>query len=138
MTNRFEILPCGRAVVYIRGGGVEHATLIDAADLPRVAALHGSWYAQYRRWTWYVAITVREKGNPRRTIRLHRFLMNAPEGMDVDHIDHDGLHNCRSNLRVVEPDENKQNMREWGDGGDIGYRWYEAGCAQLQEAEIPY
>lgn len=85
-----------------------------------------------------MAITVRERGKPRRTIRLHRFLMDAPEGMDVDHIDHDGLHNCRSNLRVVEPDENKQNVRAWGEGYDIGRRWYEAGCGQPEEAELPY
>ena len=34
--NRFDLLGDGRAVIYIRGGGAERATSIDAADLPAV------------------------------------------------------------------------------------------------------
>ena len=129
MTNRFEILPGGLAVIYINGRRREHATLIDAADLPRVAALNGCWYAQHRRWTWYAAISLKEPGKPKRTIRLHRYIMDPPDDMEVDHADHDGLNNTRTNLSIVEPDENKQSAREWGEGRDIGERWYEAGCA---------
>ena len=129
MTNRFELLPGGLAVIYINGRGREHATLIDADDLSRVAALNGRWYAQHRRWTWYAAITIREPGKPKRTIRLHRFIMDTPDDMEADHRDHDGLNNTRANLRNVDPEENKQNLREAGEGRDIGERWYEAGCA---------
>ena len=137
MTNRHEILPCGRVVVYIRGGGRERATLIDAADLPKVAALHGTWYAQRRRWTWYAAITVYQAGQ-RQTIRLHRYLMEPPDGMEVDHVNNDGLDNTRENMRVVTPEANKGNMREWGSGGDIGFRWYEQGCEDLTDVPLPF
>ena len=137
MTNRHEILPGGIAVIYLRGGGAEHATIIDAADLPRVAALRGTWYAQRRDWTHYAAITVREHGR-RQTIRLHRYLMDPPEGMEVDHLNNDGLDNRRScNLKIVTPEDNRQNMREWGRGSDIIDRWYERGCAGYG-AELPY
>lgn len=140
MTNRHEILPGGIAVIYLQGGGVEHATIIDAADLPKVAELNGCWYAQRRRWTWYAAITVRENGR-RQTFRLHRFLMDPPDDMEVDHINNDGLDNRRSvNLRIVTPEENKGNCREWGRGGDIIDRWYERGCCGYASflEELPF
>lgn len=123
--NRYELLSGGCAAVYIRGGGAERATLIDAADLPAVLSM-GLWYAQRRNWTWYAACTTSRSGQ-RVTVRLHRFLMRPPADMEVDHIDHDGLNNTRANLQVVTPDENKENIRPGG-GRDIGRRWYEAGC----------
>lgn len=137
--NRYEILPCGRAVIYIMEGGAEHATLIDAEDLPRVLSVSGKWYAQRRRWTLYAACTIREAG-ARMTIRLHRFLTDCPADMEVDHIDHDGLNNTRANLRIVTPDDNKQNVREAGYGRDVAERWYEAGCAGSLAAveEFPF
>ena len=137
MTNRHEILPGGIAVIYLRGGGAEHATIIDAADLPRVAAIDYSWYAQRRDWTWYAAATVYNNGR-KSTIRMHRYLMNPPEDMEVDHINNDGLDNRRScNLRIVAPEDNRQNTREWGRGVDIIDRWYERGCAGYG-AELPF
>jgi hypothetical protein len=36
--------------------------------------------------------------------------MNTPEGMEVDHIDHNGLNNQRHNLRNCTDRENKGNM----------------------------
>ncbi len=138
MRNRYDILPCGRAVVYLRGAGQEHAVLIDTADLPAVASLNGTWYAEKRNWTLYAAITVREPGKPRYTIRMHRFLMQPPPEMEVDHRNNDGLDNTRRNLRVVSPDANKANTRQWGGGRDIGYRWYEAGCVKPDYDYLEY
>lgn len=42
---------------------------------------------------------------------MHRFIMDAPPGMVVDHINHDGLDNRKSNLRVVTSDDNMKNRR---------------------------
>lgn len=120
--NRYTLLGDGRAVIYIRGGGAERATLIDAADLPTVLDT-GLWYAQRRQWTWYAACTIRQPGQ-RATVRLHRLLMRPPDDMEVDHLNHDGLDNTRANLRIVSPEENRENIRPGG-GRDIGRRWYE-------------
>lgn len=46
-----------------------------------------------------------------RSIRMHRFVMNAPEGMEVDHINGDGLDNRQSNLRICTHKENLRNVK---------------------------
>lgn len=43
---------------------------------------------------------------------MHRIIMNAPKGMDVDHIDHNGLNNQKSNLRIVTRSQNMMNTKK--------------------------
>lgn len=45
----------------------------------------------------------------RRTISLHRFIINAPAGKHVDHIDGNHLNNTRANLRVATSSQNQAN-----------------------------
>lgn len=45
-------------------------------------------------------------------IRMHRIIMDAPANMQVDHINHDGLDNRRSNLRVVTHAQNSMNYKK--------------------------
>jgi hypothetical protein len=44
-------------------------------------------------------------------IRMHRVIMNAPSGFQIDHIDGNKLNNCKSNLRICTQFENMANMR---------------------------
>ena len=46
----------------------------------------------------------------KKTISLHRFLMNAKQDEIVDHINHDVLDNRKCNLRVVSRGENNSNQ----------------------------
>lgn len=81
-----------------------HVTLIDALDLPRVQQYH--WSAYRHRDTWYVR---RDGVAP--PLYLHRFLLDAPSGMEVDHINGNGLDNTRDNLRLCTHAQNLQNQR---------------------------
>jgi len=54
----------------------------------------------------------------KKTIRLHRLIMNAPEGMVVDHKNGNRLDNRRINLRVCTIVENSRNVH-----GAKGYCW---------------
>lgn len=45
-----------------------------------------------------------------RTVLMHRVLLDAPNGMDVDHINRDKLDNRRSNLRIATRSQNRANV----------------------------
>lgn len=48
----------------------------------------------------------------KKKIRLHRYLMNCPDGLVVDHINGDTKDNRISNLRVVTQKENLKNRMD--------------------------
>lgn len=77
--------------------------LIDDEDLMLVASrrwyLHGQGYAASRR-------------GPRGrldSLLLHRVVMHAKQGTEVDHVDHNKLDCRKKNLRVVTRSQNNQN-----------------------------
>lgn len=46
-----------------------------------------------------------------REIKMHRLIMNAPKGVEVDHINHNKLDNRKANLRLCTRVQNKANTR---------------------------
>lgn len=47
-----------------------------------------------------------------KTFRMHRFIVNAPSDMHVDHINFDPLDNRKSNLRVCTAKQNSYNKKK--------------------------
>jgi hypothetical protein len=83
---------------------------IDAADAELVR--EHTWRAapDWRGSGCYAATnTLTETG--RHTLRMHRLIMGAPPDLEVDHINHDGLDNRRSNLRLASSGQNQRNRR---------------------------
>lgn len=103
--NRWRLLPGGVVEMELTKG---YSTLIDLVDLPRVQTK-----------LWQVAFSggtpMASSGNsncPDGQVLLHRFVMQAPDGMQVDHRNGDRLDNRRkANLRLA---TNAQNVRNTG------------------------
>lgn len=82
-------------------------TLVDEIDFDRVAA--SSWCAAFEKKSGrWVAKRAGIKGG---TEYLHRFILDAPISMHVDHMDGNTLNNQRSNLRICTQRQNKQSRR---------------------------
>lgn len=45
-------------------------------------------------------------------VKMHNVILPADNGLEVDHIDHDGLNNRRENLRPGSHTQNSQNRRK--------------------------
>lgn len=82
--------------------------LIDKADFELVNA--HKWHASLRKdkKTKSIAGSVRIDGE-KKVMFLHRFLLNPPKGLYVDHINRNPLDNRRSNLRICTHEENARN-----------------------------
>ena len=79
--------------------------LIDDEDAERVLAYKwcARWDKSCRRWRALRYASGKHKG---RAAFLHRFIMNAPDGVQVDHINQDPLDNRRLNLRLATNSQN--------------------------------
>ena len=69
------------------------------------------WHAVNRRHTFYVERVVRVEGR-QVIIKMHREILKVPDGMFVDHINHNGLDNRKANLRPATRAENNRNRRK--------------------------
>ena len=68
-------------------------------------------YKKYNHLRWHMSDTgyaVRRYNGE--TYRLHRLIMNCPEGMVVDHLNGDRLDNRKCNLRICTQLENAKNI----------------------------
>lgn len=70
-------------------------------------------YELVKQYNWQVSpencVAGHTVGGSKQRILMHRFIMNAPRHLEVDHINGDRLDNRRSNLRLCTSSENKMN-----------------------------
>jgi hypothetical protein len=111
-----------------RRGEPTMETMIDIADLPAVQAA-GRWRSQWDRHTrsYYVR-------QSRHFVLLHRFLLDAPEGMVVDHRNHDTLDNRRANIWVCTHRDNLLNCRPYRRRGLVAEDHLKDRMAQMNRA----
>jgi hypothetical protein len=92
-----------------------YTAVVDTADLHIVG-----------EWQWSASVRCTKAGEvmcvyaqrrvtlpdgKSKLVSLHREILNPGDGLDVDHIDCDGLNNRRSNLRVATRAQNTMNRR---------------------------
>ena len=86
--------------------------IVSPEDYERISAY--KWYADKHDNTWYAIRWVRSKANPKMQyrVRMHREVLSPPDDLFVDHRNHNGLDNRRSNLRIATLAENGCNKRK--------------------------
>lgn len=83
---------------------------VDDADFGLISSF--KWCARREKDTFYaVRATSRNSPGGKSTMRMHRVISGAVHSDIVDHIDHDGLNNQRSNLRFCTHTQNMRNRR---------------------------
>jgi len=70
--------------------------------------MNWQWFVSPENGIWY-AVRKSYKNGAASNVRMHRLITHCPQGMDVDHLDGDGLNNARPNLRICTRRENCQN-----------------------------
>lgn len=83
-----------------------YEAVVDAADAHLVDSWN--WSAIVRAYTVYAVRATKHRGKTT-TVLMHRAILNAPGGVQVDHFSGDGLDNRRSNLRLATASENGCN-----------------------------
>jgi hypothetical protein len=93
--------------------------LVDDEDFEELNKF--KWYASVKKKTSYAQRA--KAGQNQKKLFLHRVLIDAPQGFEVDHIDGDGLNNQKSNLRIVTRRENAQNRHINKSSRFFGVTW---------------
>jgi hypothetical protein len=89
-----------------------YSTIVDDEDFEFLN--QWKWHAIKIGNTLYANRCVR-KGKQFERIAMHRLIMNPPDNMVIDHIDHNGLNNQKSNLRICSVSQNTCNSRLTGE-----------------------
>ncbi len=128
-------------------GAPVYEAKVDAADLPKLQEFGRRWAVLRPAAEGYPYAELRLSGPGTRSLRLHRFLLDAPADRYVDHINGDTLDNRRENLRLVTNTQNSQNRRAskrsrsglknicWDEGRQ---RWRVYLCANGKRMSIGY
>jgi hypothetical protein len=90
--------------------GENEFAVVDQKDYYRVAKFH--WCLAGYGKKVYVTRSYRIGLEQTKSVRMHREIMQPPEGVLVDHKNGDTLDNRRSNLRLATHTQNMQNRRK--------------------------
>lgn len=96
--------------------------LVDDEDYQRLSAI--KWRLSKRSGHRGYAVRTTGRRRAQKSLYMHRVILNAPANRHVDHIDGDGLNNCRSNLRLCTRSQNLSNHRKYknNQSGFVGVR----------------
>lgn len=99
-----------------------YEAIVDASSVPIVKGFN--WTANVKQNTVYAyrKVSIAKKAV---TVRLHRVIICAPDGTQVDHINGNGLDNRRQNLRLATAVDNMRNQGRRADNksGFKGVDW---------------
>lgn len=110
MNNKCVVIGEETLIYINRRSGITHISIVDTEDLKSLdiekLSVDNDGYVFYRK-----------NG---KTKALHRYLMNTPKGMVVDHINGNKLDNRKNNLRNCTVTENNHNYSvKWNNTSGI-------------------
>ena len=82
----------------------------------RTAIVDDTDYKTLSKYKWHALVTkhtsyAKRNSKNREAILMHRQILGPPKGIQVDHINHNGLDNRRSNLRLATHGQNLARKR---------------------------
>jgi hypothetical protein len=93
--------------------------IVDPEDYDKINQYN--WYTKDNGYTFYAERKERIFCK-KRSIRMHRQIMNAPKDKVVDHINRNGLDNRKENLQLVSQQENTWNSERGANTGSSKYK----------------
>lgn len=95
-------------------------TVVDDEDFDRFSCF--KWHAVTLRGGHTYAKRIVKTPTGYSSAYLHRAILDAPHGLEVDHRDHDGLNNRRDNLRLATRSQNNANASRRGSDPTSAFR----------------
>lgn len=116
MKNVYKHQSDGTTIIYLnRNDGSILEAIISTESFDIANSFEGTWCPTLNKFnnTFYVRGNLQDINNKcgRKTVMLHRWIMNPPEHLVVDHINHVGLDNRLENLRIITVAQNAQNRK---------------------------
>lgn len=110
MKNAYKHNDNGTTTIFISYLDEEKEVTISTTRLDTVSSIAGKWklWWKFDSRTYYVAY----KDSDGNTVYLHRLITNCPKGMQVHHLDGNGLNNTDGNLLVLTPKEHAQETKK--------------------------
>lgn len=83
----------------------------------QVALVDDEWFEFLSQWKWqamkhgrtFYAVRTDRSIKPQKQIRMHRVITAVSKDKEIDHIDNNGLNNCKENLRICSHYQNAFN-----------------------------
>ena len=106
------------------GSRIRGYVIVDDEDFERLNKYSWCLFSSSRHFINYASRGIRKNGKTK-GVSMHRFILNAPKGMEVDHINGNGLDNRKENIRICSHAENMRNqkMRKNNISGLRGVCW---------------
>jgi hypothetical protein len=86
------------------------------------------WYANKSGNTYYACRNIHLPDSKKfKAIKMHRLIMNTPDGQEVDHKDHNGLNCLEENMRNCTHKQNMSNYAPFGVSKYLGVSYTSRG-----------
>jgi hypothetical protein len=85
-----------------------YEAIIDVSDIPVVSGRR--WTAMVRPHAVYAISKAKRSAGESKMLYMHRVIIGAQDGTQIDHVDRCGLNNRKANLRIATASQNQHNQ----------------------------